>query len=395
MADHHPTGNIMAVDDQPANLRLLEQMLTSQGHRVRSFPRGRLALTAAGQQPPDLILLDINMPEMDGMEVCRRLKTDARLSRIPVIFLSALNETADKVNAFRSGGADYITKPFQMEEVQARVETHLRVHHLERDLRRHAEHLEEMVETRTRELAEAHSRLRILDQAKSDFLTLISHEFRTPLNGILGIGQLLLDKMSPGGESGTFREMFRQSQERILAILDDGMLLTQIEVEPEKFEPNRLSLGAVVTTATRQTAAFAALRRVSLEAEAAEECFVRGAEALLVKALQSLFETAVRLSGPGEIVRLSSALIPEAVQLTIEGGGNIPSSALPGFFRLFSVGEALTCKGDLGIGAPVASRILSLFGGSVAVENREPAGVRMVVALPRDASDHSGCLSPN
>src|SRR6202035_1913322 len=133
------------------------------------------------------------------------------------------------------------------------------------------------------------------------------HEFRTPLNGILGIGQLLLDKMSPGSESSTFREMFLQSQQRILAILDDGMLLTQIEVEPEKFEPNRLSLAAMVTTAAEQTAAFAALRRVSLEAPPAQDCFVQGTEPLLVKALQSLFETAVKLSRPGESVRLSSA----------------------------------------------------------------------------------------
>ncbi len=107
-----PKSNIMVVDDQPANLKLLEDLLTQQGHAVRSFPRGRLALDAATRILPDLILLDINMPEMDGFEVCKRLKTDEKLARIPVLFLSALNETADKLNAFRSGGVDYITKPF-------------------------------------------------------------------------------------------------------------------------------------------------------------------------------------------------------------------------------------------------------------------------------------------
>jgi CheY-like chemotaxis protein len=126
--DLQPKGNIMVVDDQPANLKLLEDLLTSLGHAVRSFPRGRLALDAAARNPPDLILLDINMPEMDGFEVCRRLKADDKLAGIPVLFLSALNETRDKVNAFRSGGVDYITKPFQLEEVRARVETHLELH---------------------------------------------------------------------------------------------------------------------------------------------------------------------------------------------------------------------------------------------------------------------------
>jgi CheY-like chemotaxis protein len=126
--DVKPKGNLMVVDDQPANLKLLEDLLTQQGHAVRSFPRGRLALEAAARHIPDLILLDINMPEMDGFEVCKRLKADEKLSHIPVLFLSALSETRNKVNAFRAGGVDYITKPFQLEEVRARVETHLQLH---------------------------------------------------------------------------------------------------------------------------------------------------------------------------------------------------------------------------------------------------------------------------
>jgi CheY-like chemotaxis protein len=120
-------GNIMIVDDNPANLKLLEDMLRQHGYEVRSFPRGRLALAAAAQEPPDLILLDINMPEMNGYEVCEQLKASAGLSGIPVIFLSALNAVEDKVKGFRSGGVDYISKPFQFEEAQARVETHLKL----------------------------------------------------------------------------------------------------------------------------------------------------------------------------------------------------------------------------------------------------------------------------
>ena len=120
-------GNIMAVDDNPANLKLLERMLRQQGYQVRSFPRGRLALASAAENPPELILLDINMPEMTGYEVCERLKANEKLERIPVIFLSALGEAADKMKAFQSGGVDYITKPFQFDEVQARVETHIKL----------------------------------------------------------------------------------------------------------------------------------------------------------------------------------------------------------------------------------------------------------------------------
>src|SRR5277367_4092501 len=119
--------DIMIVDDTPANLRLLEDMLIQQGHEVRSFPLGRLALAAAAKNPPDLILLDVNMPEMNGYEVCELLKSTKELAEIPVIFLSALHEIQDKVKAFRSGAVDYISKPFQLEEVHARVATHLKL----------------------------------------------------------------------------------------------------------------------------------------------------------------------------------------------------------------------------------------------------------------------------
>jgi CheY-like chemotaxis protein len=120
-------GNIMVVDDNPANLKLLEDMLRQHRYEVRSFPRGRLALQAAEEEPPDLILLDINMPEMNGYEVCEQLKQSERLAAVPVIFLSALDATEDKVKGFQSGGVDYISKPFQFEEVRARVETHLKL----------------------------------------------------------------------------------------------------------------------------------------------------------------------------------------------------------------------------------------------------------------------------
>jgi CheY-like chemotaxis protein len=132
-----PYGNIMIVDDSPASLDLLENTLRRHGYEVLSFPRGRLALAAANQAPPDLILLDIKMPDMNGYDVCGKLKASPRLSAIPVIFLSALTAIEDKVKGFRSGGADFISKPFRFEEVLARVETQLmsrRAQRADRDL---------------------------------------------------------------------------------------------------------------------------------------------------------------------------------------------------------------------------------------------------------------------
>lgn len=120
-------GDIMVVDDNPSNLKLMESMLRTHGYAVRSFPRGRLALAAAENEPPDVILLDVNMPETDGYEVCQKLKANDRLCGIPVIFLSALNTVEDKLKGFRAGGVDYISKPFRFEEVRARVDTQLKL----------------------------------------------------------------------------------------------------------------------------------------------------------------------------------------------------------------------------------------------------------------------------
>lgn len=151
-------ATVMVVDDTPANLDLLDRILRAEGYRVLAFPRGRLALEAAAETPPDLIVLDVLMPDMDGFEVCRRLKANPRLASVPVLFISALGDTSDKLRAFACGGADYITKPFQEEEVLARAGAHLEIAALQRRLREQNENLERLVAERTRELAEERAR---------------------------------------------------------------------------------------------------------------------------------------------------------------------------------------------------------------------------------------------
>jgi phosphoserine phosphatase RsbU/P len=135
-------ASILLVDDAPTNLQVLAGMLKDRGYKARPVPSGKLALLAARRDPPDLILLDINMPEMDGYEVCEHLKADDHLKGIPVIFISALTDQLDKVKAFAIGGVDYLTKPFQMEELHARVETHLKLRRLQIELEEYSRHLE-------------------------------------------------------------------------------------------------------------------------------------------------------------------------------------------------------------------------------------------------------------
>src|SRR6202046_3135356 len=267
MSHTNGKNHIMAVDDQPANLKLLEELLAQRGHVVRSFPRGRLALEAAIRNPPDLVLLDIDMPEMSGFRVCELLKSDDKLAAIPVIFLSALSDSGDKVRAFQCGGVDYVTKPFQVDEVQARVQTHLKIHQLQKELQLHANHLEELVVARTSELAETQARLKVLDRAKSDFLRLIHHELRSPLNGILGVGELVLDEIGASEDGKELREMFELSRQRMLSILDDALLLTEIEVASDTFSSEATDLASTLRAAIESATAFAQSREVGIELE--------------------------------------------------------------------------------------------------------------------------------
>lgn len=375
-------GDIMIVDDNPANLRLLEDMLVREGHEVRSFPLGRLALAAAAKDPPDLILLDVNMPEMDGYEVCRRLKANAGLSRIPTIFLSALNASEDRTKAFESGAVDYISKPFRFEEVHARVATHLSLYFLQRGLERHNRDLEDAVAARTRELAEANNRLAVLDRAKSDFLNLISHEFRTPLHGLLGVSALILEGMPRDERNAKLKDVFQNSRRRILTILDDALLLTEIEVNRQQFGLSPVSLSQAAGQARERVADLALSCGVVFGPLAPGRDIVFGSEELLVKALQALFEAAIRFSARGESIRLGRAEESNSVDVIVETRGEtIPEAALENLFDILAVGEASVGGASLGLGLATAKRILSLCSGSLSAVNCNPAGIRLTATL--------------
>ncbi len=147
--------SVMIVDDTLENLRLLEGMLNERGYQVFSFPSGEMALKAAEKNVPDLFLLDVMMPGLDGFEVCAKLKADPKLADVPIIFLSALSDVADKVKAFNCGGIDYITKPFQFEEVDARVSTHLNLRALQEKLEAHNLRLQELVDEQVKEISDS------------------------------------------------------------------------------------------------------------------------------------------------------------------------------------------------------------------------------------------------
>lgn len=145
-------ATILIVDDTAENLRILHEILSEKPYRILAFTRAKMALAVLEREKPDLILLDIMMDEMDGFEMCKKIKENHMTKDIPIIFISALNIVQDKVMAFELGGVDYITKPFQAEEVIARVKTHIKLHHLQAQLESYNNHLEEMIDQRALEV---------------------------------------------------------------------------------------------------------------------------------------------------------------------------------------------------------------------------------------------------
>ena len=378
-------ADILIVDDQPENLSVLMGVLQTRGYKVRPVTSGKLALAAAHVLAPDLILLDLNMPEMDGYQVCEELKRDPNLRAAPVIFISAFNEASDKVKGFALGGVDYVTKPFQIEEVEARVSTHLELARLRRQLELHNERLEGEVALRTRELVAANACLAVLDQAKSDFLSLLSHELRTPLCGIFSTTEIVLDKYAkePGAvDYLELAEMYAINRKRLVTLIADAELLTEIGTRTGTNSESPCWLEQVVNHAQGHALPLADSRKVRLSLPPLGLGQVRGAFDSLVRAFQSLLETAVKFANPGTTVHLTKVVAPEEISLIITAEGRtIPAVALPNFFSLMKIANPIASGGDLDLAPALAERIVRLYGGTVVVENLNPPGIQMTVRL--------------
>ncbi len=225
--DSGTNASILVVDDHPENLRTLSLILQAEGYKVRKASSGAMALETVQVLPPDLILLDIRMPQIDGFEVCTLLKRLPHTCQIPIVFISASDDVNDKVQAFEIGGVDYITKPFKSREVLARIQHQLTIQRQRQELAtlyqqmQHLNlHLEQQVQERTQELQSALGKLQQLNQLKDDFLSTISHELRTPIANISAVLQLLM-AVSQNGET------FFQKLSDVEAVSSPGSKIAQ------------------------------------------------------------------------------------------------------------------------------------------------------------------------
>lgn len=381
MSDSSPSevkGNILIVDDTPNNLRLLSSMLTKQGYEVRSAISGQVALMAVRTVPLDLILLDVNMPKMNGYEVCTQLKADEQTRDIPVVFLSALGEALDKVQAFRVGGVDYITKPFQVEEVLARVENHLTLRRMQLELQQaKAEALNALKQEQE------------LNRLKSEFVAMISHDFRTPLTSIRGFTELL----RYGGETlaPEIRERYfdkvNAAVDQMLYLLDDVLLIGRIEAGKADFHPATTDLERFCRDICESIQLSDNSKHV-IHFTHKGDCKNLVVDPLLLRRiLSNILSNAIKYS-PEHSKIIFELSCDDQIEFRIQDQGiGIPADNQPNLFKSFYRCSNVGQIQGTGLGLAVVKRCVDAHQGQIKLESQEGHGTLVTVMLPawRDA----------
>lgn len=360
-----PQPNILVVDDTPANLQLLTEMLKEKGYKVRPAPSGALALRAAQIAPPDLILLDINMPEMNGYEVCARLKADERLRGIPLLFISALTDAEDKVRAFQAGGVDYVTKPFNFEEVEARVRTHL-------ELRRQQQ-----------ELAASLARLQELERLRDSLTHMIAHDMRSPLLVI----SMALEMLAPliqerDAEAASLARDARAGAASIIEMI--AQMLDVSRLEAGVLKP-RLASGDLAEVARRAVEALRILagkRRVGVSA--CEPIRAQFDAELMRRVLMNLVGNAIKFTAnDGEVrvvVKKEAGLV--RVEVVDNGRGIAPEQHRRIFEKFGQVELHQAPRVGTGLGLTFARMAIEAHGGKIGVESAVGQGSTFWFTLP-------------
>jgi signal transduction histidine kinase len=380
-------ASILVVDDIPANLQVLAGMLKDRAYKVRPVPSGKLALLAARRDPPDLILLDIHMPEMNGYEVCEHLKADDELRGIPVIFISALAEQLDKVKAFAIGGVDYLTKPFQMEELHARVETHLKLRRLQIELQETNARLAKangVLRRKQEELSDLHRR-------KDEFLAMLSHELRNPLAPIANAVQLLRLQPNEAPIQQQSRTIIERQVAQLTRLIDDLMEVSRITTGRVQLLLERVVVNGIVERAVESARPLIDRHEHELAVSLSPEPIWLYADAArLEQVVVNLLTNAAKYTRDGGHISLSVQQEGDECVLRLRDTGvGIAPELLPRIFDLFTQAERSLdrSQGGLGIGLALVQRLVELHRGRVEAMSVLGQGSEFVVRLPVPLSD--------
>ncbi len=357
------TPNILIVDDIPANLKVLGDILKEEGYKVRPVPSGALALQVAEREKPDLILLDIMMPDMDGYEVCRRLKENKLLHDIPVIFISALSETNDVVKALKYGGVDYITKPFRAEEISARVKTHIK-------LRRQSIELQE------------------LNVTKDKFFSIIAHDLRGPMGGFMGLTDLLTEELSnmSMAEIQEFLGSMRESATNLFKLLENLLQWARVQQGGIIFNRERVLFRPIVIESLELIRESAKKKGITIISDISEQLEVFADSNLLQTVIRNLVSNAVKFSARGGIVNISAKTTEDdSVEISVKDMGiGMNREMIETLFRIDVKNGRPGTEGEqsTGLGLLLCKEYIEKHGGHIRVESEVGKGSVFTFNIP-------------
>lgn len=353
-----PESDLVIVDDIAENLSILSTILEKEGYRVRPAISGALALQAIEIQLPDLILLDIRMPGMDGFEVCKRLKANEQTKNIPVIFVSALNEIEDKVKAFSVGGVDYITKPFQSDEVSIRIQTHII-------------------------LAEQRKHIENLNRVQSQMIDLVTHNIRTPLATIL-LNSEMIQRAKPENID-RYAKKINRAGEHINTLVSDFFNLNRLD-SGETLKIQAIDITEFIMGIIERFVASAQHSQIELQSELPEDPIIFHSDFhYLEEALNNLVSNAIKYTSAGGtvIVRAFQREAEIIIELQDNGSGINPESLSDIFDRFYRL-PAHRKAGipGTGLGLSITRSIIERLGGEIIVESQLGEGSIFQVLLP-------------
>jgi signal transduction histidine kinase len=401
MSNPKKSGYVLIVDDQPNNLRLLSTTLTEAGYRVRNAISGKMALMGIEKALPQLILLDIMMPQMDGYELCQHLKSDERTQHIPVIFLSALDNEWDKVKAFDVGGSDYITKPFHVKEVLSRVNNQLTIVYQQQQIVAQNRQLQQQ----NQQLQQLNGELIRSNQNLEEFARIASHDLRSPLQTMKAFGQLFYQKYQGVlDDKGThYMNRILQAGDRMEQLIQDLLNYSRVETQGEEFEPT--DCNQVVESV------LANLDSVIQQQDAVITCerlpIVMADGIQLVQLFQNLISNALKFCAPevAPEIKIAAELHQKRSSLSDESAILSPNTPEPTenkewvfriqdngigmeaayFERIFKVFQRLHTSEEYpgtGIGLSICQKIVEHHGGEIWVESSLGVGTTFYFTIP-------------
>lgn len=388
---HDP--NILIVDDTPNNLTILTQMLTDQGYQVRPAISGPLALKATSIELPDLILLDIIMPEMDGYEVCRQLKANAATHDIPVIFISALDETLDKVKAFEAGGVDYITKPFQAEEVLARVKTHLTLRNLQKTLQDKNSRLQQEITEHKQTAAalrESEQQLRELNASKDKFFSIIAHDLKGPLGSLKGLSQFAEQHLA-GSSPDKLKEIValqRTTTENVLKLLENLLTWSRIQRGMLEYRPQQIQIEEIIERNINLFTANAKQKQLLLTSSLQGNMLAYADCNMVDTVVRNLISNALKFTHEGGTIEVSVRQVEQYLEVSVSDTGiGIDQVHLPKLFKIETKYKRLGTARErgTGLGLILCKELVETNAGKIWVESEPGKGTTFCFTLPKAA----------